>query len=220
MKKNVILAIAIALTAIAMPLKAQLVTYNFTGATGDQTSQAPSSVALNMTASDITRGTGITASAASNSISASNWSTGALDLNDYYSLTLTADSGFFLNLNTISFAERRSGTGIRDFSIRTSLDGFASDVFTASVPDDTFTRDQSFTFGPAFDSVSSITIRIYGYNAEGSTGTWRLNNHSVDGGLVVTGTVSAIPEPSTYALLGLGLAGLIALRRLQRAAKT
>lgn len=187
-----------------------LVSYNFTGATGDQVSQPVASFDPDLTASVMTRGSGITASAAGGSISSTGFTTGVIDLNDYYSFTLTPGVGVTMDLGTLTFAERRSGTGIRDFSIRTSLDGFATDVFTAAVPDDTATRDQSFVFGSAFDAVTGpITIRIYGYTAESAAGTWRLTNTSSGAqNFQLTGT-AVVPEPTSAAMIFVG-AGLVA----------
>ncbi len=207
--KKILTIIGLAAATLAGANAAVLVSYDFTGATGDQVSQATSSVASNMTGSVLTRGSGLTASAATGSISSTGWTTAAsIDLNDYYSFTITPDVGFTLNLDTLTFAERRSGTGIRNFVIRTSLDSFTADIFSASVPDDTATRDQSFTFNSSFDVISSaLTIRVYGYSSESAAGTWRLANSTATSNMQLTGTV--VPEPQTWALVGIGSAFMI-----------
>lgn len=211
---NILLASITTLAASANA--AVLALYDFTGATGDQISQAPFTTATNVIASDITRGPGLNANAGGGSINASGWAmTPTIDLDDYFGFTIQPVEGFTLDVSSLSFAERRSGTGIRDISIRTSLDGYASDVFTTNVEDDTLTRDQSYAFGAAFDNITdSLTIRVYGYSAESAAGTWRLTNHSTDLGLVIMGSVTAVPEPSTYAaMLGLVVVGLAIVRR-------
>ncbi|WP_338760546.1 hypothetical protein WAF17_13810 [Bernardetia sp. ABR2-2B] len=167
-----------------------LVTYDFTAEPGNQPSTSPSTTATNMIASAINRGSGITATAALNTISSDDWATGAVDLNDYYELTLIPLGGFKLDLDNINFRERRSGTGIRDFEIRTSLDGYAASYFATNVPDNTSQRNHTFTFPAAFSNVtSSITIRIYGYNAEGTGGTWQLRNNTTTNNFSITGSV-------------------------------
>lgn len=182
-----------------------LVLYDFTGQPGDQTSTAATSVAPGLTASAIVRGAGVTASAAGNSMSASGWTTSSsADTDDYYGFTITPNPTNTITLTNISFAERRSGTGIRTFEIRSSLDSFSSAIAgtVTGVPDDTNTRNQSFTLGASFANLSTaVTLRIYGYAAEGSTGTWRLANHTTDNGLLIDGTV--VPEPTSIALCGL-----------------
>ncbi|WP_338815031.1 T9SS type A sorting domain-containing protein [Bernardetia sp. Wsw4-3y2] len=174
-----------------------LVTYDFTGQPGNQGSTPPSFSAANMLASVISRGSGIAPVASSNTINSSGWSTGAIDLNnDYYELTLTPLGGFKLDLNDINFRERRSASGIRDFEIRTSLDGYATSYFSTNVPDNTSQRDQNFTFPAAFSNVTtSITIRIYGYNAEATGGTWHLRNNSITNDFSITGTVTSTSPP-------------------------
>jgi len=47
---------------------------------------------------------------------------------------------------------------------------------------------------------TAVEFRIYGWNASGS-GNLRLDN------IAITGTVTSVPEPSVYALLG-GIASL------------
>lgn len=195
-----------------------LVSYNFTGAPGTQVSQSPAFVLPGLSASHLFRDDGLTPSGATGSISSSGFPTGGIILvDDYYELTITPQIGSAVDYDSILFGERRSGTGIRDFSIRTSLDGFASDLFTLNVPDDTITRFQTVNFTNAFSAVSDpLTIRFYGFNAESNLGTWRLTNHSL-GEMQITGTVTVVPEPSTFvAMLALPTVALAAIRRCRR----
>lgn len=195
--------------AAAHEAKAQttnLVTYNFTGAAGNQATQPTSSVADDISASVLGRGPGINAGAANNSISASGWTTAAsVDLDDYYTFTLTPDADYNISLGTLSFAERRSNTGPRNLAIRTSLDAFSADIFTATWPDNDSTRNQSFNFATdaSFSNITNaITIRIYAYAAEGTSGTWRLANTTTGaaaGNMRLTGTVTATgPSSGNY----------------------
>lgn len=168
-----------------------LAVWDFTGAPGNQVSQAVTSSASGITGGSIIRGSGIVASSAGNSISASGWSTGALDPDDYFEFALTINSSTTAALSSIEFAERRSGTGVRNFVLRSSLDAFATDTVAATaVPDDANTRNQTISLPSSFSGLTNttVTFRVYGYTAEGSGGTWRLANHSVLGGLVITGT--------------------------------
>ena len=147
----------------------------------------PSSTAANMLATPISVN-GVTATGGG-IINASNWSTGGYDNTKYYEVTLTPQGGYKLNLNNLEFDERRSLSGIRNFEVRTNLGDptFTTTVFTGNVPDDDAIRTQSFAFPASFDNVTSaITIRIYGYNAETTIGTWRIASY-----LRITGTVES-----------------------------
>jgi hypothetical protein len=218
----------ISLITVLMPCVAlgqSIATYDFTGQPGNQASNPSSGVAPGLTASVLDRGPGVTASAATGSISSSAWSTGALDLTDYYQFTLTPDPGATLNVDQIIFSERRSATGIRDIVVRSSLDSFTADLFNVNVPDETLTRQQTVNLGVAFDSLTSdVTFRIYGFTAEAAGGTWRLgvaggadNPNSLPSTLVVNGSVSAVPEPASWVLIGLSVAGVgVYSRRIKR----
>lgn len=213
--KNTLFAL-LAGTAFTVTSYSQtLVNWDFTGATGSQVStSATEAVAFAsfIDAGVVTRGSGLTASAAGSSISSTGFSTGAIDLNDYYTFSLSAVSGSTFSVDTILFSERRSGTGIRDIAVRSSLDGFTSNLATFNVPDDTATRPQSVGLGVNFDNLSgTVEFRIYGFTAESAAGTWRLATLALDG----SAAMASVPEPSTYATIlgGVALVGVMVTRR-------
>ncbi len=76
-----------------------------------------------------------------------NNTTPGLDQNRFYEVTLAPSPGNLLNLDSISFGVRRSGTGPRDFSIRSSVNDYASTLGEASAtsPEISVT-DNSFRF--------------------------------------------------------------------------
>jgi hypothetical protein len=108
--------------------------------------------------------------------SANTWSLAGLDVDKYFEFntSLTGLAGLALR-----FDERRSGTGPRDFVVHYSLDGtnFVEIPSTiTNVPDDTNWRSHGFDLPAAVDDGASVTVRVYGYNAEGTSGTWRIDN--------------------------------------------
>jgi hypothetical protein len=130
--------IGICLALVASSGQAAVVAqYNFAGLTGVTTSVSASTVASNLIASDIVRGPGLNSASIDNGFNASGWSTGLLDVNDYFGFTLTPNAGFTLNVDSIEFNEQRSATGIRDIALRSSLDNFLVNLATVNVPDDT-----------------------------------------------------------------------------------
>lgn len=198
------------LAASLMPFALQaadLVKWDFTGALGTQTSTSATFATTGITAAAISRGSGVTGSASGSSISSTGWTTSTtIDSNDYYTFSITVDAASTLNLDSISFAERRSSTGIRTLSVRSSLDGYASDLVTPiGVPDDTLVRDQTVALSSSFDALTNttVTFRIYGYAAEAAGGTWRIQNHSTLGGLVLTGELVDSTAPTLASTLPL-----------------
>jgi len=99
-----------------------------------------------------------------------NWPSGGVDPNYYLQFSLTPNSGHELSLSAITMNIRRSttgtaaGSGPNNWSIRSSLDGFTSDITTGSLGLVT-TPTITVPLGAAFASLSSaITFRLYGYN--------------------------------------------------------
>ncbi len=138
----------------------------------------------------------------------SNVFTGSIDVNRYYTVTLTPILGFSIDLNNITFSFQRSGTGVRQCAVRSSLDNFTTNlpaganVVSASLSinvDNTIqTADITnipvqpmINLGSAFDFITApITFRFYGINAEGSTGSFSIDNVVFNGSASVTWTSS------------------------------
>jgi hypothetical protein len=159
--------------------------------------------------------------------------TGSLNPAQYYSVTITPQAGYTLDLTSLSFTVQRSGTGIRTYSVRSDAggDNFSTNLSASISPTNSILSVQSGnTFfwtadantsaqvgstislsGVGFTNVSTpIIFRFYGWNAEASTGTFSIDNVVFNG----TANAAAVPEPATYAaLLGLSALGLVAWRR-------
>jgi hypothetical protein len=195
-----------------------VVRYDFAGSPGNQASEAADFTIAGVTATNIVRGTGVAAAGAGNSITATGWSLGARDVNDYFGLTLTPGGSSSLTLDRMSFNAQRSAAGIRNFEIRSSLDSFGTAIAgtTTSVLDENnVSRSYSFALGAEFANLNSaVTFRIYAYNAEDAGGTMRLTNYTgllgTTGGLTLDGSVAAVPEPTAFVYGGLIAASLCA----------
>ncbi|GAB4048775.1 T9SS type A sorting domain-containing protein [Spirosoma litoris] len=165
---------------------AQVATYTFTSADpGNQTSKAVTSNDANITASDITRGTGITAVAAASSINSSGWTGSAQDATDYYEFTLTPNTGYQMNLTGLNLTERRSNTGPTTYLIAYSIAGGSET--TVSTGPLSGTVDATLNISLSIQTAQSIRFRIYAWGATSNSGTLRLNQT-----LTVTG---AAPLP-------------------------
>ncbi|MBE2181718.1 MAG: autotransporter-associated beta strand repeat-containing protein [Chthoniobacterales bacterium] len=150
-------------------------------------------VATNITVSGIGRGTGINGSNANDRYNANGWDTGSIDLNAYFTFTLTPDSGYEIDFNTFFYTLQRSATGPQSIVLRSSLDSFSANLwstnYTAVTSTHSFTVDLS---GASFQNITNgIEFRIYGWGATGSGGTMSVNDFAF------TGTVnSSGPPPS------------------------
>jgi len=169
-----------------------LVNYSFIGVPGNQLQISPITTNSNLTASPLTRGTGLMPNEGSDCLNSSDWSTGGTDFNDYYGFVITPNAGYEVDLTTLAFSERRSKTGIANFQVRVSVDNFASFITlsTIAVPDDTSTRSQNIDLtGVSLlqNQTNPVTFRLYGYNAKAIGGTWRL-----DSSLSVSGEISRV----------------------------
>lgn len=147
----------------------------------------------------------MTSSSSTGNSRANNWAldpsipnlTGTLDTGKYFEFSLTAATGITFSGLNVQFGLGRSGTGPRQWQWRSSADNFAAPIAMTTVnagithaggvitvPDNTtgYTgNDFSFTQ----TGLSTITFRIYGYNAEATGGTGGLQ-----GNLVISGTLS------------------------------
>ena len=147
--------------------------------------------------------------------------TGSLNPAKYYEVTLSPELSCALELDTISFYVGRGEIGIRNYAVRSSLDGFAENL-PASIspanpnlgvgPDNSFRwlfdavatleglGGSQVVLGDDFDVLTApVTFRFYGWNADMSMGAFGIDN------VAFSGSVALVPEPAAAALLPPGL---------------
>ena len=134
--------------------------------------------------------------------------TTTIDANAYFQFTLTANSNYYLVLNTVSLALRRSttgtaaGSGPENWILASSLDGYTSVISSGALT----TNYQTFTITlpAAFQSIgSTVTFRLYGYNSVTTSGG---DNRFVTDNITIKGQTT----PTTLALQSLDLTGTAA----------
>ncbi|MEX2607295.1 MAG: PEP-CTERM sorting domain-containing protein [Kiritimatiellia bacterium] len=171
---------------------------------------------------DGTATTGIFSGGSSNTVTLANtsWANGLTAANtagQYFEFTINADSGYTIDLTHISYgATRISGTPPRTTGIfiKTSKEisfterGSKALSSTSTMDDNDYLNVDLSGLGTDFTGVTSATFRIVmADDSTGRTGTGAIDNIALQGAVV-------IPEPSTFALMGLfGLAALMAYRR-------
>lgn len=242
------LVAAVLIVPAASSSAAVIAGYNFGNTTATPT-RSPNATAANVAATDVTGGSQIIfinqnssiytsfpfrAAAKNNAAGTDNGlggvtgtPTGAIDRSQYYvEYTVTAASGYELDLSSASFGGSQGGgnVGERTYGIHTSVDGLGltttSDITsggyvattngtntfstvrpaTGSIAMPTYTADLS---AAKYQDLSSFTFRLY--FATPNNG----QNIDVDN-FILNGTVSAVaPEPTTIAALaGVALVGL------------
>ncbi len=213
----------------ALPARAQLILYTFTG-----DSTASSVTPVNYTATSIVEGAGmatsLTAFSATTGDSPPTWilhtalngSSGsttlndAITANDFVTFSITPDAGYALNLTQISLELRgsvQSGTHDPWTGLGITYDPEGDGTFTAPLTlNSTATLPSTGSLAARsaaltnLEVTNTVTFRIYFF------GTGNANRGVVDN-VRLNGTVSAVPEPSAAAALGLAGLALLAFRR-------
>jgi hypothetical protein len=217
----------------AAPARAGVITFNFTDLDANADTGTPVS---NLAVGPITIGNSLgTVSAPVNTTSASSGYTGAsgtgnignavrigaLDTStsSFYSIVFTPDSGFAVSLSDFDFGTRSTATGPQAYVVRTSIDGFAADVTTGTIANNSSWAFKDNSLTTATGAIGTpVEVRLYTYNGAGSAQSGTQNNRLDDISIAVSATSEApTPEPGSAAIL---LAGgvMTALRRRTRRA--
>lgn len=148
-------------------------------------------------------------------INGSNSFTGVINPGKYYEVTLTPETNFTIDLDSLTFTLQRSGTGIRQYSVRSSRDGFAanlpasfqsvnanlqvvaSDVFQVSDATTTAENGSRIVLTGFADISTPVTFRFYGFNAEGTGGSFSIDNVRIYGSSTISSTAPNIILSST-----------------------
>jgi hypothetical protein len=136
--------------------------------------------------------------------------TGAIDTGIYYQVTITPNPSVTYNLTSITFKVRRNSPFVRNYAVRSSVDSYNSNL-PASInpanadlsvqpgnvffwsfddrPTGTELSGSTITLsGPSYTGLTGpVTFRFYGWNAEGSTGAFSIDDVVISGS---TGTLS------------------------------
>jgi uncharacterized repeat protein (TIGR02543 family) len=178
----------------------QILTFDFAGLTGSETTANSNFNNANLSSSTISRGAGLTASGNADRFNATSWAVtsiaNAVSGNDYVEFTITPNSGYQFSVSSIVVQWQRSATGNTAIALRSSVDGFASNLDAVkSVVDNTSTQTFTFTFTQA-NTTSAVTYRLFSY-AEATTGTGGPGD-GTGNDIVVNGTVTPTGYTVTF----------------------
>gem|GEM_PF-2352365 len=133
-----------------------------------------------MTISSFSRGAGIIVNAGG-TYNSNNWTetsaANAITANDYVEFTVTAAGSYEVIITTIEIDYDRSSTGPTNMFIRSSADGFTSDIYTDPAVQDG-TNEVTIPISPSLNTGvgGSLTFRIYAWGASLSRGTFDIEN--------------------------------------------
>jgi hypothetical protein len=147
-----------------------LVTFDLTAQPGNEVS-APATSAVGVIGGGLSRAAALTAELGSGSINSTGWTTGATaSASDYYTFTVTPGAGCTVTLTSIAIDAKASSTGPAKGNVATSADAFGT--HTASFAG-TSTPTVTLT---GVGGTGAIELRVYGFGAKDSTGTFRIEN--------------------------------------------
>ena len=115
----------------------------------------------------------------------------AIAADDYLTFTVTAAPDETFSINRIDLQTRGNGTGA-NWAIRSSVDGFASDLATFQTVDGSVTLSQNLI--PGIEEVTTVEFRIYGYGMDDGDSV-QLRADGGNAALTVLGGDPAAPPP-------------------------
>ncbi len=103
----------------------------------------------------------------------------------YFAFTVTTAAGYFTDFHTFNFGSRSTNSGPQAYSVRWSVDGYASDLITGTLSNNSTWALQANTGISIITPVGeAVTFRIYGHDGTGGTGTaanWRIDDLDLRG---------------------------------------
>lgn len=177
---------------------AQILTFDFAGLAGSELTATSNFNNAGINASVISRGIGLTAAANADRYNATNWAltsiANAVAGNNFMQFTITPVAGNQFSVSSIVISMQRSASGPSGIALRSSADGYTTDLGGAqAIADVTTTQTFTFTFAQSNACNTAITYRIYMF-AEATAGSGGPGDFAGND-ITVNGTVTAcLPE--------------------------
>jgi hypothetical protein len=204
--KTLLIATAIILAATIQLRAAAISQWTFDGAV-----QTAASVDPNATASSFTLSSGGLTFPAGNpntgeAISGNAWR--VADGVKWWEFTVSAEPGYLLNLNSLTFDDQRSTTGPTLWSV--VVNGATVSSSQATHTTISSGHDSVDLSTAAFQGLSSGVVKIFGFNGTGTSdsGTWRLDNVILNGTLT---PIQSVPETLPFGFTAFFVLGFLAI---------
>jgi hypothetical protein len=148
--------------------------------------------------------------------------TGTINTGQYYQVTVSPQLNYRMSLDSITFTLQRSGTGIRQYAVRSDRDNFAANLAAVIEPANanlqvvndnvlqvsdaatTLQDGSKIILSGMNDLEGPVTFRFYGWNAEAAGGTFSIDNVKFSGSATLAAgapslstSVSSILFPAT-----------------------
>ncbi|MEW5847126.1 MAG: DUF5018 domain-containing protein [Bacteroidota bacterium] len=195
--KNLLTTMALTLTLLLAGKVGwgQILTFDFASLAGNELSANSNFNDPNLNLSTITRGSGLTAATNSGRFNATNWALTSIDNavsgNNFMEFTITPKDGNQFSVTSILIQLQRSNTGPSAIALRSSVDGYTSNLDQIyNIVDNTNTQSFTFNFTQS-NTINPVTYRIYMY-AEATSGSGGPGDGTGDD-IVVNGTVTFSP---------------------------
>ncbi len=204
--KKIYFLLSLLITVTVTNVNAQLLQWNTFGNLGTETTEPSVFNDPNLSGiTNLTQGAGIVAAGNANRFGGNAWwNTGnsvnstlaeAIAGNDYIQFIVTPNVGFSFTPTSFVFTWDRSGTGPSNVTLRSSADGFATDLGTiAGIVGGAFATN-TITITGLTAITTATTFRLYGYNgtATGGTGGFDIAASAVN--VQLNGTTASAGSP-------------------------
>lgn len=205
------LTLLFSLGFLSQDVSAQLLQWNTFGNAGTETTEPSVFNDVNISAANLTQGT-ITAAGNANRFGGSGWfNTGntvagntigeAVTGNDYIQFIVIPNAGFSFTPTSFVFNWDNSTTGPKNVVLRSSVDGFTSDLGVVA-PTGAIGTSNTITISGLSNITTATTFRLYGYGATATTGTGGFDIGSNVVNVQLNGSTSSTGPQPEINLLG------------------
>lgn len=192
--------------------------YNFEGNTGSEALAVPTILDSRVLASNLNRGSGLEPATAADSFAATHWQ--GPEASDYFTFSVEPEIGYQIDLESLELGVLGSAA-TSSFELLWSLDGFGSVLGSVALASTATAR--TLDFDTPLSIFEQVEFRLQAVGLGNNDEFAALTSQNGMPGLALNGSVSAVPEPGSLALLtltGLVAAGATLKKRRSRLSRS